>query len=98
MARSETTTLSLDTLDTLREVGRLLGEARARRRLSAAEVGRRVGVDRRTIAHLEEGRPTVALGTFFQVLDTLGLLAGIEEVVRPDNDLAAIAEEVRPRW
>lgn len=90
----ETTPLSLDAADALREVGRLLAEARARRRVSASALARRVGVDRRTIANLEAGQPTVAVGTLFQVLDVLGLLRGVEEVVRPENDLEAVRAEV----
>ena len=63
--------------------------------MSVSELARRVGVDRRTIAQLEAGSPRVALGTFFQALEILGLLRGIDQVVRADNDLEAIAADVR---
>ena len=95
MIATNSMNLSLDAASSLREFGRLLGEARSRRRLSASELARRVGVDRRTIAHLEAGRSTVGIGTLFQVLDVLGLLRGVDELVRPENDIAAIQAEVR---
>jgi transcriptional regulator with XRE-family HTH domain len=87
--------LTNDVLDQLKELGGHLAAARLRRRLSASELARRVGVDRRTIAQLEAGSATVALGTFLQTLDVLGLLRGLDEVVRADNDIEAIGAEVR---
>ena len=87
--------LTTDVVDHLQQVGRALADARLRRGLSTSELARRIGVDRRTLAQLEAGSPSVALGTFFQALDLLGLLRGIEEIVRAENDLEAIGVDVR---
>ena len=92
-ARSSTV-LAAIVEQTLAHVGQTLADARHRRRMSASELGLRMGVDRRTVAQLEKGSPTVAIGTFFQALEILGLLPGIEEALRPENDLEAIRAEV----
>lgn len=79
----------------LKEVGRLLAEARKRREMSVSELAVRIGVDRRTLGQLEKGSPKVSLGIFFQVLSALNLLRGIEEALKPENDLESISTAVR---
>lgn len=79
----------------LKEVGRLLTEARKRRSMTVKELAARIGVDRRTLTQLERGSPTVSIGVFFQALSALNLLRGIEEVVRPENDVEAINSKIR---
>jgi transcriptional regulator with XRE-family HTH domain len=79
----------------LKEIGRLLAEARKRREMSVTELALRMGVDRRTLGQLEKGSPKVSLGIFFQVLSTLNLLRGIEEALKPENDLESISTAVR---
>jgi transcriptional regulator with XRE-family HTH domain len=79
----------------LKEVGRLLSQARTQRGMSISELASRIGVDRRTLTQLENGSPKVSVGIFFQALSTLNLLRGIEEVVRPENDLEAIGASIR---
>lgn len=79
----------------LKEVGRLLAEARKRRGMSVTELAIRVGVDRRTLGQLEKGSPKVSLGIFFQVLSALNLLRGLEEALKPENDLESISTAVR---
>jgi transcriptional regulator with XRE-family HTH domain len=87
--------LSSETELALQEVGRLISVARKQRKISVIELAGRIGVDRRTVAQLEKGSPTVSVGVFFQTLHALDLLRGIEEVVRPENDLEAISGAVR---
>lgn len=79
----------------LKEVGGLLAEARKRRGFSVLSLATRIGIDRRTLAQLEKGSPTVSVGVFFQVLSTLGLLRGIGEILRPENDIEAISTAIR---
>ena len=79
----------------LKQMGNLLSQARKSRRLSVRGFASRLGVDRRTLMQLESGSPTVSLGVFFQALSVLNLLRGISEVARPENDLEAIAANVR---
>ena len=87
--------LTAETEFGLKEVGRLIAEARKRRAISLVEIASRIGADRRTVGQLEKGNPKVSLGIFFQVLSVLNLLRGIEEIVRPENDLESISNSIR---
>ncbi len=77
------------------EIGKLIQLARKRRKMSAVELGKRVGVDRRTIAHLEAGNPGVSFGVFIQVLSVLNLIRGITEALKPEQDLDALVIDIR---
>jgi transcriptional regulator with XRE-family HTH domain len=87
--------LGAEARDELRRLGEHLRAARERRGLSAAELARRIGVDRRTLARLEDGDPTVSVGVLLQALDVLNLARGFAEVVAPENDVEAALEAVR---
>lgn len=87
--------MTSEALQSLAAVGRLIQLARKRRKMSMAELGNRVSVDRRTIAQLEAGNPGVSLGVLIQTLSVLGLSHGLEVALSPDNDLEAIAQAVR---
>jgi transcriptional regulator with XRE-family HTH domain len=87
--------LNADTERELKESGRLLSEARKRRDMSVSELAHRIGIDRRTLTQLEKGNPHVSLGIFFQVLSALNLIRGIEEVLKPENDLESISTAIR---
>ncbi|WP_415063079.1 helix-turn-helix domain-containing protein [Bdellovibrio sp.] len=79
----------------LKEMGQQLAKARERRGFSVAELARRTGVDRRTIAQLEQGYPGVSIGVFFQLMSFLNLLPGLSEALNPENDLEAIQLQLR---
>lgn len=87
--------LTGDAAISLKEAGRLISEARKRRGMTLLELGRRAGVDRRTVSQLESGRPGVSIGLFFQVLSLLNLVKGIEEFLKPENDIETAAARVR---
>ncbi len=87
--------VSMEAESALREIGAQLITARARRGWSARELAKRIGVDRRTLAQLEKGRPTVSVGVFVQALGALDLLRGLEEALKPHNDLEALARDLR---
>lgn len=87
--------LSAEALMELQQAGSLLSQARRSRRLSASGFASRLGIDRRTLTQLEKGSPTVSLGVFFQALSVLNLLRGVSELLRPENDIEAIAANVR---
>ena len=55
------------------EFGSNLKLARRRRRLSAEQVAERANISRSTLWLVEKGSPTVAMGTYMQVLFVLGL-------------------------
>lgn len=60
-----------------REVSQLLGSAirvgRLRRRWTMAELAERVGVSRQTMAKIEHGDPTVAIGTCLEAAHLVGV-------------------------
>jgi hypothetical protein len=63
--------------------------------MSAAELARRAGVDRRTLARLDDGDPTASLGLLLQALSILNLARGFSEIVAPENDVEAALDAVR---
>jgi DNA-binding XRE family transcriptional regulator len=89
------TVLTGDAALSLQEVGRLISEARKRRGMSILELANRAGADRRTISQLEVGYPGVSIGLFFQVLSLFNLVKGIEEFLKPENDIETAAARVR---
>lgn len=88
-------TLTAEAVISLKEMGRLLSEARKRRGMSLVELARRAGVDRRTLSQLESGQPGVSIGLFFQALSLLHLGKGIEEFLKPENDIETASLKVR---
>jgi transcriptional regulator with XRE-family HTH domain len=88
-------TLTAEAESKLKEVGFLLAEARRRRGVSASKLAQRIGVDRRTLAEVEKGNPRASMGVLFQALSALNLLRGIEEVLRPENDVEGISTNIR---
>lgn len=80
---------------TLKEIGKLIQLARKRRKMSSVELGQRVGVDRRTISHLESGHPGVSIGVLMQTLSILNLAQGLAEALKPEHDIEALAIELK---
>ena len=58
--------------------------ARLRRNLTAEQVAERAGISRRTLVSVEKGLPSVAMGTYLQVLFVLGLSDDLLEVAKDD--------------
>ena len=82
-----TRTYTPQTLDAARVLGNQIALARRERGWTAAELAERVGVNVRTLANVEQGRPTVALGVAFEAATLLGIrLFGAE-----GPELAALA-------
>ncbi len=57
----------------LKDLGEHIQLARLRRKLSADQIAERTGLGRKTIYNIEQGSPTVAIGSYLQVLFVLGL-------------------------
>ena len=57
----------------LRALGVRLREARLRRRFTVVQVAERAAVSRPTLNKVEQGDPSVTLGTYLRVLTVLGL-------------------------
>lgn len=66
-------------------LGENLKLARLRRRLSAEQVAQRAGISRATLHKIEKGDPAVAMGSYFVVLNVLGLEKEIERLAADDE-------------
>ena len=60
-------------LQVLNELGAHIQLARLRRKFSAEQIAERAGISRKTVYNIEQGVPTVAIGSYLQVLFVLGL-------------------------
>ena len=54
-------------------MGEQLKLARKRRKLTTGQVAERAGISRTTLNSIEKGDPTVAMGSYFNVLRTLNM-------------------------
>jgi transcriptional regulator with XRE-family HTH domain len=59
--------------------------ARLRRKLTAEQVAERAGISRRTLVSVEKGLPSVAMGTYVQVLFVLGLSDDLLSIAKDDE-------------
>jgi transcriptional regulator with XRE-family HTH domain len=66
------------------ELGENIKLARLRRKLTAEQVAERAGISRRTLVSVEKGSPSVAMGTYAQVLFVLGLADDLLNVAKDD--------------
>lgn len=68
------------------QLGERIRLARIRRGWSAADLAAKAGINRNTLAALEQGKPGTAIGVCVTVLWLLGLDATLEAVAHPDAD------------
>ena len=71
-------------LKILQTLGGNIQLARLRRRFSAEQVAERAGIGRKTLSNIEAGSPSVAMGSYLQVLFVLGLQEDLMEVAAKD--------------
>jgi DNA-binding XRE family transcriptional regulator len=71
-------------LKQMRSFGERLQMARLRRELTTVQFSERVGVSRETIRRLEQGDPTIAIGTYMRALRVLGLDQDINTLASDD--------------
>jgi transcriptional regulator with XRE-family HTH domain len=71
-------------LKILKELGEQIQLARLRRKFSAEQIAERSGVGRKTVYNIEQGSPTVAIGSYLQVLFVLGLEKDLTMVAASD--------------
>lgn len=79
----------------LTELGDRIALCRRAREMTQKEMAFQAGVGVSTIAALEAGQQGVAIGTLARVLDVLGLLSEIDNLLRPQNDPKLIAQAIR---
>lgn len=70
---------------TLRGLGENIRLARLRRNVTAKLEAERAGIGIATLAKIEAGSPSVAIGNYMQVLMTLGLDGDMEKVALDDE-------------
>ena len=68
----------------LEALGERLRLARKRRRLPMQAVAARAGISRQTLYNVENGDPSVTLGTYVRVLAVLGLERDLEQLAADD--------------
>ncbi|MEQ8533007.1 MAG: helix-turn-helix transcriptional regulator [Imperialibacter sp.] len=68
----------------LETVGEQIKLARLRRRLSGEMVAERAGIGRNTLISIEQGRPSVSIGHYLNVLKVLGLEADFLTLAKDD--------------
>ena len=78
--------LSPDALDTLRQLGQNITEARRRRSKRQADVATQAMLSLSTYRKVEEGDPTVMIGNYVSVLAVLGLLDGLSKTASLDYE------------
>lgn len=57
----------------LQQVGENIKLARKRRKLTTIQVAERASIDRTTLYYIEQGKPSVAIGAYFNVMRVLNL-------------------------
>jgi transcriptional regulator with XRE-family HTH domain len=69
----------------LSEMGEQIKLARLRRKLSTAQVSERANISRPTLISIEKGSPTVSMGSYFLVLQVLGLETDFLKLAQDDS-------------
>lgn len=69
----------------LERMGEQLRLARKRRKLTMSQVAERAGISRTTLFSIEKGDASVAIGSYFNVLRTLGLAEDILKLGADDE-------------
>jgi transcriptional regulator with XRE-family HTH domain len=70
----------------LKTLGANIRTARVRRGLSARELGGKIGVDRRTVADAEKGKPSAAVAVYASLLWALGMIDQVSALADPAAD------------
>jgi transcriptional regulator with XRE-family HTH domain len=75
----------------LRKLGQDLRDARRRRGLPAAVIAGRAFTSRPSLQRVELGDPAVSIGIYAAVLQSLGLLEGLNQLADPSRDPVGLA-------
>jgi len=71
-------------INILKALGEQIQLARLRRKFSAEQIAERAGMGRKTVYNIEQGSPSVAIGSYLQVLFVLGLEKDLTMVAASD--------------
>lgn len=89
--------IPLQVAEWLTQLGQRIRVARIRRGWSVADLASKAGVNRNTLAALEQGKPGTAVGVCCTVLWALGLDKSLDAVADPDADVHGKALEASRR-
>lgn len=81
----------------LKALGRRLRDARLRRRFSMETVCARADISRPTLYKVENGDPSVAMGSYLQVLRVLGLVGDLGLLAKEDALGRRLQDEALPQ-
>ena len=83
----------------LTTLGANLRTARLRRSLSIQVIAERIGVDRRSVADAERGKPSTSVAVYVAILWALGLADQLAPVANPvaDREGLALAAQREPK-
>ncbi len=70
----------------LRRLGANLRTARIRRRLTIADVARKIGTGIRAVSDAEKGKPSTSIAVYAALLWTFGLMGDFEILADPGHD------------
>lgn len=79
----------------LKNLGRRLKTARLARNDSQKEFAWRIGVSIPTLQNMEQGKPTVAIGTWINALNVLDRLDDLDGLLAPEESLFAQHERIK---
>lgn len=79
----------------LRELGNNLAIARKRRREPVKAWAQRIGVSEPTLARMEKGDPSVAMGVYATALWLMGRDQALPALAAPEHDMGALQDAVR---
>ncbi|EMS78150.1 helix-turn-helix domain-containing protein [Desulfotignum phosphitoxidans] len=79
----------------LKNLGQRLKTARLARNDSQKEFAWRIGVSIPTLQNMEQGKPTVAIGTWIKALNMLDRLDDLNHLLAPEESLFAQHERIK---
>ena len=79
----------------IKRLGQNIQIARKRRKLNVSELALRSDVSRQTIMRVENGDPSVGISKVFNILQALGLLKGLSEIIDPELDRSQAIKEIK---
>lgn len=70
----------------LNQLGENIKRARKRRKLTTVRLAETANIDRTTLYYIEQGRASVSMGAYFNVLRALNLHQDLLKIAREDPD------------
>ncbi len=96
---SPTINLPIPAKKALRKLGRNIGDARKRRRITMKLLAERAAISRVTLGKIEKGEATVSMGAYAAVLFTLGMVDQLQNLADANVDIVGreLEEENLPK-